>query len=60
MQWLLPELPWARQQRLKAKLNQPGESMIEQHFKLLKLCDELSLYVCLNEPGVSKDEEHPW
>nr|WP_253735858.1 DUF3891 family protein [Paenibacillus sp. FJAT-26967] len=34
--------------------------MIEQHFKLLKLCDELSLYVCLNEPGVSKDEEHPW
>ncbi|MVP01828.1 DUF3891 family protein [Paenibacillus lutrae] len=50
----------ARQQRLKPKLNHPGEYMIEQHFKLLKLCDELSLYVCLNEPGASKDEEHPW
>jgi hypothetical protein len=24
------------------------------------LCDEISLYVCLNEEGATKSEEHPW
>lgn len=28
--------------------------------QLLKLWDHLSLYACMNEPGVAKEEEHPW
>ncbi|ARI75488.1 DUF3891 family protein [Halobacillus mangrovi] len=30
------------------------------HFKRLQFCDDLSLYVCMQEPGISKDEEVPW
>jgi hypothetical protein len=36
------------------------EEALEIHFRLLQLCDDLSLYVCLNEPGARKEEEHPW
>ncbi|MCK8487723.1 DUF3891 family protein [Paenibacillus sp. MBLB2552] len=49
----------ARQQRITEKLSVPQE-VIHRHFMLLQLCDDISLYVCLNEPGVSKEEEHPW
>ena len=28
------------------------------HYGLLKLGDDLSLYICLNEPGVPKEKEH--
>ncbi|WP_162990337.1 DUF3891 family protein [Mesobacillus foraminis] len=30
------------------------------HLKILKLCDNLSLYLCLNEPGAEKEDEHPF
>lgn len=30
------------------------------HFKLLQFCDDLSLYLCMNEPGVEKDQELSW
>ncbi len=33
--------------------------MVKQHLLLLKLCDEISLYVCLNKEGAKKEEEHP-
>ncbi|MET3847988.1 MULTISPECIES: DUF3891 family protein [unclassified Paenibacillus] len=49
-----------RQERIQSQLSGLDASRVERHFNLLKLCDSLSLYVCLNEPGVSKDEEHPW
>ncbi len=49
-----------RQKRLKAKLGFPQEEMIMAHFRLLQLCDEISLYVCMNNPGVAKENEHPW
>lgn len=49
-----------RQNRLRLKLNLTSEMEIKQHYRLLGLCDDLSLYVCLNEPGVHKEEEHPW
>lgn len=49
-----------RQKRLKAQLGNPPEAVVAAHYQLLKLCDRISLYVCLNEPGVSKDAEHPW
>jgi len=34
--------------------------IIDLHLKFLQFCDDLSLYVCLNEPGISKSEEHLW
>ncbi|WP_100406960.1 DUF3891 family protein [Bacillus solitudinis] len=49
-----------RQKRLMDDLHYPNEEIIQRHFKLLQLCDELSLYVCLNEEGSKKREEHPW
>ncbi|MCC3371767.1 DUF3891 family protein [Cohnella sp. REN36] len=50
----------ARQQRLRAHLYHPDESMVQRHLDLLQLCDQISLYVCFNEPGVAKADEHPW
>uniref|UniRef100_UPI0034D6977D DUF3891 family protein n=2 Tax=Bacillus TaxID=1386 RepID=UPI0034D6977D len=32
-------------------------SMFDKHYRLLKFCDELSLYVCMNKPGVEKEDE---
>ncbi|MGI2296834.1 DUF3891 family protein [Paenibacillus sp. GXUN7292] len=49
-----------RQKRIKAGLTHPGENIVERHFKLLQLSDEISLYVCFNRPGAAKEEEHPW
>lgn len=31
--------------------------MFDKHYRLLKFCDELSLYVCMNKPGVEKKNE---
>jgi hypothetical protein len=33
---------------------------IQDELSFLKLCDDLSLYVSLNEPGINKQSEHPW
>lgn len=49
-----------RQDQLKKQLGSIDETVIKQHYHLLQLCDDLSLYVCMNEPGVSKEKEHPW
>ncbi|MBP1989329.1 DUF3891 family protein [Paenibacillus eucommiae] len=49
----------ARQQRIMKKLNL-SEELVKKHFKLLQICDEISLYVCMNEEGASKENEHPW
>ena len=49
-----------RQERIKAALSYPDEDMVQRHFKLLQLSDEISLYVCFNHPGVDKANEHPW
>ncbi len=49
-----------RQSRIMATVPHISEKTISYHFRLLQLCDDLSLYVCLNEPGVSKEEEHKW
>lgn len=50
----------ARQKRLREKLNAPDEQVIARHFQLLQLCDNISLYVCMNREGIAKEEEHPW
>ena len=49
-----------RQERIKAALGDLDEELVQRHFKLLQLSDEISLYVCFNHPGVEKANEHPW
>jgi hypothetical protein len=36
------------------------ERLFQHHLSLLKWCDNLSLYICLNEPGTIKENEHPF
>jgi hypothetical protein len=49
-----------RQASLKKILPGLDEELLQQHFRLLQFSDDLSLYMCLNEPGATKEEEHPW
>ena len=53
-----------RQRRLKESLGISGsltkEHALKFHFYLLQLCDNLSLYLCLNRPGTAKADEHPF
>lgn len=47
-----------RQNQLKGQVEDFDEKLFQFHYDLLKFCDNLSLYVCLNEPGVTKEDEH--
>ncbi|MGF2616147.1 DUF3891 family protein [Rossellomorea vietnamensis] len=49
-----------RQDRIKRMITEVNEELLLQHFHLLQFSDNLSLYLCLNDPGVSKEAEHPW
>jgi hypothetical protein len=53
-----------RQELLLGKLGiagNPGEEQkLRDHLDILKFCDNLSLYICLNEPGTTKEKEHPF
>ncbi|MCA1060121.1 DUF3891 family protein [Rossellomorea aquimaris] len=49
-----------RQKNIRQHLQNLDEELLTQHFQLLQLSDNLSLYFCLNEPGVVKETEHPW
>ena len=40
-----------RQQRLKGDIADDGVEVLERDLRFLKLCDGLSLFLCLNEPG---------
>jgi hypothetical protein len=46
-----------RQQRLKGAMSAQELEDLERNFRLLQTCDDLSLFVCLNEPGRS---DHIW
>ncbi len=46
-----------RQRRIKSTMTEEESSNLERNFRLLQLCDDLSLLVCLNEPGRN---DHPW
>lgn len=48
-----------RQQRIQQELN-INEHVTNQYYEILKLFDDLSLYLCLNEPGTPKEKEHPF
>jgi hypothetical protein len=46
-----------RQKRLKGDMPAKDLENLEHNFRLLQTCDDLSLFVCLNEPGRN---DHPW
>jgi hypothetical protein len=46
-----------RRRRIESLITQEESSNLGRNFRLLRLCDDLSLFVCLNEPGRN---EHPW
>ncbi|WP_163971450.1 DUF3891 family protein [Oceanobacillus halotolerans] len=47
-----------RQAQLKKKVPNFDSALFDAHYGFLQLCDNLSLYICLNDPGVPKDKEH--
>ncbi|WP_025026011.1 DUF3891 family protein [Caldalkalibacillus mannanilyticus] len=50
-----------RQQKLKASLKIDSHHKIrkmEYGYQLLKFCDRMSIYLCVNEPGISKEDEY--
>ncbi|KKB36517.1 DUF3891 family protein [Bacillus thermotolerans] len=49
-----------RQERLKRSIGVQEAAVLDFHYALLQLGDNLSLYVCLNKPGAKKEEEHPF
>jgi hypothetical protein len=50
----------ARKERLVQSMPDFDRRLFEFHYGLLQLCDNLSLYICLNEPGTSKEDEFPF
>ncbi|MGN4422963.1 DUF3891 family protein [Bacillus cereus group sp. MYBK30-1] len=46
-----------RQKRILKMLTKKQHVMFDKHYRLLKFCDELSLYTCMNRPGVKKEDE---
>jgi Protein of unknown function (DUF3891) len=46
-----------RQKRLRGAMSAQELENLARNFRLLRTCDDLSLFVCLNEPGRS---DHPW
>lgn len=53
----------ARQAHLRSELQLHTPLQLQQlqdQLLLLKCCDSLSIYLCINEPGVGKAQEHPW
>ena len=49
-----------RQQRIIAAFPDFDQQAFDFHYGLLQLCDNLSLYLCLNEPNVAKGNVHPF
>ncbi|WP_226675205.1 DUF3891 family protein [Mesobacillus jeotgali] len=47
-----------RQQKLLKELGIEKDELLSFHLNLLKFCDNLSLYICLNDPGTPKSQEH--
>lgn len=46
-----------RQKRLEQRMDEETRSRLPADLALLKLCDDLSLFLCLNRPG---ENRHPW
>ncbi|MED1472405.1 DUF3891 family protein [Bacillus salipaludis] len=53
----------ARQYRLMEQLNlfeAHKEDLLNFHFLMVQFCDDLSLYLCMQDPGTPKKDEIPW
>lgn len=48
-----------RRVRLESDIPDFNPERFEFHYAVLAVCDNFSLYVCLNEPGCAKEDEHP-
>lgn len=46
-----------RQRRLKQSFTPHEKNKLADNYRLLKMCDDLSLFICLNEPG---ENTFPW
>lgn len=44
----------SRQQRLKEQMSGEELDNLDYNFRLLQLCDDFSLFVCMNEPGLNE------
>lgn len=58
----MPHMERLKQEQLQMTkklglLNHDGAQLLEHHLNLLQLCDELSLYLCAQDPGTSKNKE---
>ncbi|WP_185971071.1 DUF3891 family protein [Alkalicoccobacillus porphyridii] len=49
-----------RQTQILEQLQPGSEEDIEREFKLLQFCDDVSLYICMNPPGIPKSDEVSW
>ncbi len=54
----------AQEQKQEQLFNQMSmevpKDIYQLHFKRLQFCDDLSLYICMQEPGAAKEEEISW
>ena len=50
----------SRQENIKQLFPGFDENVFASHYKILQFFDNLSLYICLNEPGTKKEKEHPF
>ncbi len=46
-----------RQSHLIQKLKIPHTRLLNYQLKILKFCDDMSLYICMNKPGTVKENE---
>lgn len=49
-----------RRERIMTSMEDFKQANYDYHYAMLQVCDNISLFVCLNNPGVSKQEEHPF
>ncbi|SFB07129.1 Protein of unknown function [Lentibacillus halodurans] len=49
-----------RQVRIMQLLDDYDDNIFDIHYGLLQFFDGLSLYICMNEPGVTTENEHPF
>ncbi len=49
-----------RQERLKGQISQESGEALDRDLRFLKLCDGLSLFLCLNEPGREASNPAPY
>jgi hypothetical protein len=49
-----------RQQKIIEAMPDYDKALFDFHYGLVQLGDNISLYICLNEPDIAKKDEHPF